>query len=312
MSNAQKKPGRFYKKTARFITDTIAKEVRQPNHTPDGLARTLCSAYERTDQLSLAELYRATTGKQARKNPLFEAGMAMANDMDQYTFVPHCWAPHNNNTFHNRLHFKKVLLNSFVLSQLAGLKGEDSLILMTSALIHDAYHDGTTNGFGDERQPFKLESKALEWATPYLRRAGVPDSVISKIEYMVLGTDIGSHSGDLDIVFPNGVDADTQEKAKMLWDADILASIGLTGEQAYQETIDLGKEWKSPILPKGYLKFLKFAVKGGFKSEAGKVFNGNIKPNRKFVVQRLLGVDPTRPGTRRQSGATRTPTLVGG
>lgn len=111
----------------------------------------------------------------------------------------------NRPSFHNRGHFLFVQICGRIIDQLNNdvirqLGHEMTLPVLSPCdmacsavidLLHDLDHTGETNGAGENYQPMKLESMAIEHAMPILQEHGVGQSDINMIRAAVLASDPG-------------------------------------------------------------------------------------------------------------------------
>ena len=193
------------------------------------------------------------------------------------------------NEYHNNFHTRKVMINAFALICAAGRKdahgeyGEpltprEKLELFFSALAHDLYHNGRDNG----GELFLLEDISVGAAVPFMENAGVDKNVQERIRFLVRWTDLNPHARQK-LSSDAHFDERTKNLGLVLSDADILASVALTAEQALEETINLGKEWeavgKGKIGAQAYLAFVDFVLgkdERKLQSRPGRFFNPNI------------------------------------
>ncbi|MGB1076892.1 MAG: hypothetical protein ACPG05_01180 [Bdellovibrionales bacterium] len=95
-----------------------------------------------------------------------------------------------NNPYHNNLHSLEVFSFAFSLGYDAYQEGriteKEFALLLTSALLHDYAHDGTTN----DGEQFKLERASVESFMPALIGAGASLDDRAMIRAMVFATDV--------------------------------------------------------------------------------------------------------------------------
>ena len=184
-------------------------------------------------------------------DPVHQAGMAAARDIDRWRDAG---CAHG---YHNSRHFCEVLLCAHAIAQLAGLEDRERALVLLAALLHDFHHDGQPG-----RLPFGHELRSLDAALPYLRHAGVDDAGQAMLATLVLATDTvlgvpmarcchAWHGGmmtpppapprpELAILATH---ARVALMAVTLVEADVLPSVALTLAHAALTTARLEAEW---------------------------------------------------------------------
>jgi hypothetical protein len=215
-----------------------------------------------------------------------------------------------DNGYHNRTHFKEVLIAAHALLTIANRQGQnftaaDRAAYLFSALIHDLDHDGTNN----RGRAHRLENRSLARAYPLMHKYGVSATQERQIQLMVRSTDVSATADYVNALYygtppdqlktPAGHTQFTQlarpkhtataELAAMLRDADILFSAGISLDSTKRNGARLAKEWgKSAITATDHRNFLRHVVAHpspthpqnrliGFTSQAGRFFNPNIE-----------------------------------
>lgn len=226
-------------------------------------------------------------------DPLSIAGHRLAEAIDDA-------APIQDKPYHNSQHTCEVMLTSYFLSLLGGLKKQETAEIVLAALVHDFRHDGKFNG----DILFRLERYAVDEAMPYLSAARMPMAQQKIISALILATEIvigGAivqasytyhiHGGSFPKI-PSAApelrqiceNPTTSIQALILCEADILPSIGLTTDYAFQLQDKLAEEWGTRLGLEDKLKFIDnmchaFIV-GGF-------FNINVEKLRLDILQKL-------------------------
>ncbi len=109
----------------------------------------------------------------------------------------------NKNIYHNNDHFFEVIAmclclssahNDLTRSSKERLSVDDVLLLFIAACIHDFAHDGQGNIMDGIHIPSRLEKKSLLKSKPYLIGSGLSDDDFSKIETMVICTDVSRNA----------------------------------------------------------------------------------------------------------------------
>ncbi len=240
------------------------------------LAHELVIAYKAFEVAPFSVLFPLLCSKKMKEDDaaLYKAGKLIASKLDEDLS-----ANHHNNSYHSADHLRTVLTNVFVINQLSERSEgpAPSLDVLIAAMIHDADHDGGTNSADGQRKPFHLEDKAMAYALPLLREAKVDEGIIQNIHAMLRWTDLEGRAQDMAKIYPQGLAPAVVEKAKMLGDADLLAAIGLTGQQAYKEDRKLGLELKRPFSAENFRSFVMSVAGEGFHSKGGQYFNPNIE-----------------------------------
>jgi hypothetical protein len=167
------------------------------------------------------------------------------------------------NAYHSNTHFLKVATVATMLG--ANALQENRItkplfaLLITSALIHDYRHDGTTN----KGEMFRLEKIAFENAKPSLMEAGADQEDLELIKAFIYTTDVSASATSPDATSPaeqvkvyaltGDVRAlgrefkilhvtETSDVALMLEDADLIAGGITKPEHLEYESMLLAKE----------------------------------------------------------------------
>lgn len=105
----------------------------------------------------------------------------------------------NNLSYHNNLHYKKVLVqiirlivmhNSIYEGTDQAFDGKQIGMLLLAAAIHDLGHDGRGNTIKGVFEQGRLEKRAVELARPYLEACGMDANDLEKIRVLILCTDV--------------------------------------------------------------------------------------------------------------------------
>ncbi len=216
-----------------------------------------------------------------------------------------------DNPYHNPNHFADVtygtahlvLLNQELAAKhipgAVELSKEQMMITVLAAAAHDLGHDGKTNSVpGADGKPtfvpFRLEQKAVDLATPILRKNGVSEDHIEDISILILGTEpiAGAQGVKAAYAHITGIDGKTKPpvvnpklerllespelaaSANLLGTADILPSIVTDLNQRVQSNL-LSAEWGRPTGPKDTLFFVNNIV-GELAGPVAGFFNPNV------------------------------------
>lgn len=244
----------------------VVKSLDAP-HVGAELVAYFASFAGRSDRMEHAHTLASRSIGVPETDPRVLAGRAIARDIDRGVGAGVA------NGYHNGQHFLEVMLSALYLSRLVHLNRSRSTRVVTAALIHDFYHDGSRA----TELPFRLERRAVQEAQPYLLAAGVDDDECDRIQALVLATDpsVGvpfaracwaSHAAGGPVTrFASGlplqlgrllVEPDLAREAMLLAEADVLPSIGMTLEHAEQLQSRLAVEWGTPLDPDNKLKFI--------------------------------------------------------
>lgn len=207
----------------------------------------------------------------AATEPLAQAGGAVGRDVDRGIGAGVAAG------YHNAQHFLEVMLCARYLAAGAGMGTVRTLRVVSAALLHDFYHDGSRG----VQAPFRLEMLAVERAQPYLRKARVDRAERSRLEALILATEPRTGvpfaracwrwhrtSGSAP---PDGAglpaplqrllaEAELAHDAVLLAEADVLPSIGLTIEHAEQLQARLAHEWGTTLGRADKLQFIERMV----------------------------------------------------
>ncbi|MDP9045432.1 MAG: HD domain-containing protein [Pseudomonadota bacterium] len=204
-------------------------------------------------------------------------------DADPHTFDRH--------PYHNRQHYCEVALAAYFLGVLDRARLADVQLVLLAALVHDLVHDGR------HQRAFELERASVERARPVLAAAGVAVPAIARIEALVLATDPSAgipfmaqacraHAlGNAPPLPPSEApelsaltdDPALAGLARLLCEADILPSIGLTFAHSMRLQQRLAAEWQRPLDPRDKLEFIDAVLAHGF---LGAFFLPNVQAAR--------------------------------
>lgn len=226
-------------------------------------------------------------------DPLNIAGHSLAEVIDGAAHI-------QDKPYHNSQHTCEVMLSSYFLSLLGGLKKQETAEIILAALVHDFQHDGKFNG----DILFRLERFAVNEVAPYLSAAKIPPIQQKKISALILATEIvigGAivqashiyhiHGGTLPKI-PTAApelreicdDPKISIQALVLCEADILPSIGLTFDYALKLQDKLAKEWGARLGLEDKLKFIDNMCHAFI---VGDFFNSNVEKLRLDLLQKL-------------------------
>lgn len=110
----------------------------------------------------------------------------------------------NPNAFHNNQHFVEVAILTAKLCDALGINGTRALSLITAAFLHDYDHNGKPNW--DEARnhmPYARESHTNKKIEDPLRKGGIEEGEIVKIQQLILTTDptpLGKPEAPINIV----------------------------------------------------------------------------------------------------------------
>jgi hypothetical protein len=202
-------------------------------------------------------------------DPLYQAGLALSRDIDAGVGAG------NGNGYHNRLHFREVLLCTVAITELAELPAHQRALLYVAAVAHDFHHDGQPN-----REPYRLEKLAVEKMQPYLIEAGVAAQDRQTLAALILATETASGVGfaracyDAHFVTGTGVriapplselallqqQSTLARMAIILCEADVLPSVGLTVNHAELTATRLEAEWGTTLDANSKIEFIDHFV----------------------------------------------------
>lgn len=250
-------------------------------------------------------------------HPLYKSAVSLGKEAD-FT---------QNNSYHNSEHLRDVSLLTLNLLAIKTLNDkniqlskfhqpqqlgdylsqsekEDLACVLIAAMCHDLDHDGLNNqrvvSEKKEYVPFYLEAIAADSAADNLSKHQNSEEHINLVKAMIYSTDVnsgykimtdgvvdGSVPKEIAEVFKNNR---KMEFCKILRDADVIGSAGLTPEYFDAQTKRLEEEIHFKIDAKGASGFLEKMV-GGFFSTAGQVFNDNYQELIRLNQKRLSSDD---------------------
>lgn len=198
--------------------------------------------------------------------------------------------------YHNARHAAEVMLGAYFLAQLTHLPQAATAELLLAALLHDYAHDGQSNG----DTAFRLERKTLSAIAPQLEKYGLPESQRRRLFAYILATEVqyghkvarACHALHAQGKVPPEIPPTAPELAELLrnplaaqlavtlGEADLLASVGLSVEQALQQQQRLAEEWDTPLTPGDLLNFIESQF-GDFT--IGKFFTPNLQRLRRSL-----------------------------
>ena len=199
--------------------------------------------------------------------------------------------------YHNRQHFCEVALTAYVLSKLNELSVGDTQFVLLGALIHDVVHDGQAHA------AFVQERASVTCVQALLEAAGLDAPQLRRLRVLVLATDSACGRGFMagackahdrgDGSFPQVpeaapelaelvADAHLAELARVLCEADLLPSVGLTIAHAMHLQDCLAREWRRALGPQDKLDFLDAVLAQGF---IGEFFLPNVETTRAAVAR---------------------------
>lgn len=208
------------------------------------------------------------------------------------------------NPYHNRQHFCEVALSTHTLCFLEQLDPPKAQFTLLAALIHDFVHDGGSH------PAFFQERASIERARPLLEAAGLQPSQLARMTALVLATDTlrgtaymaaACHAHEHGEVLMAPVPPDAPElallaedkglasQARILCEADILPSIGLTLSHAIRLQERLSCEWQRPLSNADKLDFIAAVLKQGY---VGPFFLSNVLAMRSELASSLHASDP--------------------
>ena len=220
---------------------------------------------------------------------LDRACMAMAAYIDDRPGL------YDRNPYHNRQHYCEVALTAYFICLAEQAGQHETQRILLAALVHDFVHDGGS------RTPFELERASVRGAIPILRAAGVRAAEIDKITALVLCTDpsVGTRymSDTLRAHRRGGVVPDAPAEApelgmlvddaaltrlgRVLCEADLVPSIGLTFAHSMRLQQRLSREWCRPLLATDKLAFIEGVLAHGF---LGTLFLPNVEAARLTLI----------------------------
>ncbi len=204
-------------------------------------------------------------------------------------------AAFDGNPYHNRQHFCEVALTAHALCFLERLDVESTQFVLLAALIHDFVHDGGAH------PAFVQERASLELTRPLLQAAGLTPVQIGRIAALVLATDTSegtafmaaacqAHAAGTTVAAPLPlqapelsalvIDPELARLARILCEADILPSIGLTTAHGLRLQQRLAREWRRPLDHRDKLAFIEHVLKQGY---VGDFFMPNVQAARETV-----------------------------
>lgn len=221
---------------------------------------------------------------------------------------------HNEPSYHNDMHFRKVLaqtmrmiINNNVIFEgtSRAFGGKDICKLLTAACIHDIGHDGKGNVVKGVHIEGRAEKHSFELAKPYLEASGCDQDALKAIYVMLLTTDcsplddpanpmmqmkaayrfhyMGEDSKTHTLNLSNDIgilekDAMLTTMCLILHEADIATSAGLTYAVTKYETSLIMEEFKGgSARPEDVINFLNQICQRRFVSDAGqKLFAANL------------------------------------
>lgn len=209
---------------------------------------------------------------------------------------------YDRHPYHNRQHYCEVALTAYFLCELERVAVQEVELLVMAALIHDVVHDGKSH------RPFTLERASVERALALLVQHGVDEPTNLRIAALVLSTEPSIGTAFVAEVreFQRGVaaapnvpqtapelglliqDAALTRLARLLCEADILPSIGLTLDHAMALQRRLAEEWGRALDARDKLDFVRAVLETG---PVGDFFLPNVLGLRDHLAG-ICDVDP--------------------
>ena len=209
----------------------------------------------------------------------------------------------DSNPYHNRQHFCEVVLTAHALCLLERLDAAPTQFVLLAALVHDFVHDGGSH------PAFLQERASIDRVRPLLQSAGLGPAQVARMMVLVLATDTAQGTAFMagacraheqgeafSAVVPSGApelaalveDAELAALARILCEADILPSIGLTLPHAMRLQQHLSREWRRPLDTQDKLAFIEIVLKQGF---VGDFFLPNVRAMRDALANKSHASD---------------------
>lgn len=200
--------------------------------------------------------------------------------------------------YHNRQHLAEVLLTASLLARQHRLPTFAVQLLLVAALMHDLDHDGAP------ARGFVAERRSMAFARPFLDAAGVSPAQCAQLDALVLATEpaegvrtaLASASRRTPAAVnpaPPPAAPELQRLnhdpllallARLLCEADVLPSIGLTLAHGLRLQALLAQEWGRSLGPTDKLRFIDESLSLGV---VGAFFEPNVQRLRKLLLASL-------------------------
>ncbi len=262
---------------------SINAEVARFAQSPGRLGGRMAALFRRWDgqaaiDLSgLAECLLARLG--AADSPVGQACLAVAAAVSDWGGLP----------YHSARHHAEVATNAAILAALASqpVAAHGQAVLLAAAFAHDyQYVSGPQGRFAAEARSAAAMDAIASWA-------GVGEADREAIRTLILATEPGCR-GALAACQPAlpaelallATRPDLAVLARILSDADLLSSAGLTLRWHEVQVARLAREAGRPLSPSDNRAFFDHVVGQGFISPGGAYFAPNLARIRQAVQQR--------------------------